>query len=39
MFLDDGGRTKQLIPQAVCPLLEATGLDNKKQKDVPGTEE
>jgi hypothetical protein len=39
MFLDDGGGTKQLITHAVCPLLEAAGLDNKKKKDVPGTEE
>jgi hypothetical protein len=39
MFLDDGDGTKQLIPHAVCPLLEATGLDNKKKKDVQGTEE
>jgi hypothetical protein len=32
MFLDDGGGTKQLIPHAVRPLLEAAGLDNKEKK-------
>jgi len=32
MSLDDGGGTKQLIPHAVCPLLEATGLDSKGKK-------
>lgn len=32
MFLDDGDGTRQLIPHAVCPLLEATGLDDKEKK-------
>jgi hypothetical protein len=32
MSLDDGGGTKQLTPHAVCPLLEATGLDSKGRK-------
>jgi hypothetical protein len=34
MFVDDGGGTKQLIPHAVRPLLEAAGLDNKKEKEM-----